>query len=132
MKRVLLCATLITHSLLAEPIDWRDNLIYPVNPPRSVTPDKSPGMSAIVLDALENTNKGEQKYTPVEEYISAYKAALEGRSFADRRNYDQARKQYREAIYRLNLIKKTQPDWNPQLVEFRLAFVYKLLLDIPE
>lgn len=131
MKRLLLIPLVLATSLNAQPIDWRDNLVYPTNPPQTAVPRSNADVQSKVLAALraKTTQKPD---SPEERFLEAYKTTQSGKKYSENQDQQKARECYLKALDNLRNISKEHSDWQPKVVQYRTEYVQKLLTNLPQ
>ena len=126
MKTTLILSTIFTACLNAQPLDWRDNLVYPTNPPKDAVQRENPEIKQKVIPALKTQSAQESK-SPDDQFLEAYKIAQQGLSFSQNSKPDKAREMFLSARELLNGLTKQYPEWQPSVVKYRLDYLQKLL-----
>ncbi len=132
MKITLLLSLLAATVAAAQPIDAKGELWYPTNPPRKVDPGAqtpSPAQKAPTDTAAQG--KGNTIQSPEDMFLSAYRQVTMANKSIAETDYDQARKSLTQALTSLEQLGKLYPQWQPQIVKFRLDSTQKLLSSLP-
>jgi len=64
------------------------------------------------------------------EYVAVYRTIRAGDAALDAKDFAVASEQYTQAFQRLNLLRQMHPQWNPDVVEFRLDYCRERLAAI--
>lgn len=136
MKPAILLPLLAATIATAQPIDVKDELWYPTNPPRKVSPDTqapAPAQKASADTSANITSQGSGNITrsPEDIFLAAYQEVTKAQKSITAKDYDEARKDLTRAITGLDELGKLYPQWQPQIVKFRTESTQKLLASLP-
>jgi hypothetical protein len=68
---------------------------------------------------------------PEEDYVQIYNQIQEADRLAQSQRFDQARETYLEARARLGSLSRQYPEWNPNIIRFRLGYINRKLAALP-
>lgn len=131
MKTTLTLLLLSIASTFAQPLDWRDNLVYPTNPPRSAVQRENPELKKELLEALRQ-DAASKNISPEDRFLEAYKTAQEGLQYSRDENSQKARELFLGSKELLHALRKENPDWQPAIIEYRLKYLQTLIDQLPQ
>lgn len=117
---------------IAQPIDARDHLIYPVNPPRPVERQISPMTEEIKMKLIEEYRKKRIYENLLSEdsasdiFLRAYKMFQEA-EILNQKDPDKAKFLFAEVLSDLIALKKSFPEWQSEVVDYRIEKVKSIL-----
>ncbi len=136
MKPAILLALLAATVATAQPVDVKDELWYPTNPPKKVYPAKdtsAPEQKApdTAPEGIPHQGAGNTTSSPEDMFLAAYQRITAAQKNITAKEYDLARKGLTQALTGLDDLSKRYPQWQPQIVKFRSESTQKLLSTLP-
>jgi len=136
MKAVLLISLLVLETASAQPIDVRDELWHPTNPPKKVFRDKQEQSEIqkksqdALLKALRE-QASEQKRSPEDLFLEAYKMIQMAEKKIQSKEYSPAKDSLTQAITTLSDLHNQFPEWGEEIVRYRVELAQSLLTSLP-
>jgi hypothetical protein len=136
MKTAFFISLVALATASAQPIDVRDELWYPTNPPKKAFQDKQEQSEIqkksqdALLKALRD-QAARQNRSPEDLFLEAYKAIQVGQKNIQNKEYSPAKENLTQAITTLSNLQNQFPEWGEEIVRYRVDIAQSLLTSLP-